>query len=61
MRKNSDIRNAIANARLHQWEVAEKLGVNEGTFCKWLRYELPEEKKARILSAIRELIHDTNN
>ncbi len=34
------------------WEVAEKLGVNDGNFSRLLRKELTEEKKAEIKNII---------
>lgn len=61
MKRNGEIRTAIIDAGLHQWEIAEKLGVTEGTFCKWLRYELSEDRKMRILAAIHELANDGND
>lgn len=38
-----------------QWEVAAKIGVGETTMTRWLRYELPKEKKDLILSAVNEI------
>lgn len=52
---NEDIRRAISEKRLFNYEVAEKLGVSEFTFARWLRYELSEEKKELVLNAINEL------
>lgn len=53
--KNLDIRMEIKQKRLYHYEVAEKLGVSEYTFCVWLRKELTTEKKNAILAAIDEL------
>lgn len=50
--KNAEIRAAITAARLRQWEVAALLGISENTLVRWLRYELPEEKRRLILNAI---------
>lgn len=52
---NDSIRKEMLSSGLAQWQVAHKLGVAEGTFCKWLRIELPEEKQKRILSAIKSI------
>ncbi len=52
-KENQDIRAAISGAGLKQWEAAELLGICEGTFSRWLRRELPEEKKKMILERIR--------
>lgn len=53
--KNIDIRLAIVNKRLKNYEVAAACGVSEFTFSRWLREELPQEKKKRILDAIESL------
>lgn len=52
---NSDIRAAIKRHNLRQYQVAEKIGVSEFTFVRWLRKELPEERKQIIFAAIEEL------
>ena len=43
---------AIDQKGLKQYEVAHELGISHITFCIWLRYELPEDKKKRIMSVI---------
>lgn len=55
MQKNIGIREKIKEGSLCHWQVAKEIGVSEGTFCKWLRCELPPEKEARILDAIAKL------
>ena len=53
--KNLEIRTKIKEKRLYQYEVAEKLGISEYTFCVWLRKELSAERKNAVLAAIDEL------
>lgn len=55
MKPNEHIRLAIHEAGIPQWEVSHALGVSEGTFIRWLRFPLPEEKERRILEAIEHL------
>ena len=55
MIKNDEIRKRIKLKHLTQWRVAMELGVSEQTFIRWLRTELPEEKKAARLAAIDKL------
>lgn len=55
---NLDIRLKIKENRLFNYEVAEKLGITEYTFCKWLRNELSEEKKKIILDAIKKAVEN---
>ena len=53
--KNKSVRAAIEKAGLHHWEVAEEMNIADTTLCRWLRTELPAEKKTAILSAIDRL------
>lgn len=53
---NLEIRLKIKNNRLNHYEVAEKLGISEYTFCKWLRDELSSEKKQKVYTAIENLL-----
>lgn len=52
---NADIRTAIRESNLCQYQVAEKIGVSKFTFIRWMRNELSDERKQRILAAIKEL------
>ncbi len=53
--RNNDIRKAALLADVRHWQICERLGISEPTLTRWLRTELPEEKKQRILNAIAEL------
>lgn len=52
---NKEIREALKNARVWQWELADALGVNEGTVTRMLRRELPEAERERVLATIAEI------
>jgi predicted XRE-type DNA-binding protein len=52
---NLDIRQAIKKADIKQWEVADLYGLSDGHFSRILRHELPQEKKAAILTIINDL------
>lgn len=52
---NQDIREAIKKSNLYQWQIAKACGVNEVNFIRWLRDELPEERRKAIFKAIEEL------
>lgn len=52
--KNKDIRTAMNHSKVKQWEVADQLGISEFTYSRWLRKELPDEKKKMILQAISD-------
>ena len=53
---NKDLRDEFRMANVRQWEVAEAMGISEMTFVKWLRRELPEEKKKLVREAIQKVI-----
>lgn len=52
---NLEIRTLIKQYRLKHYEVAEVLGINETTFCRWLRSEMTQERKQLVLSAINSI------
>jgi len=51
---NQDIRKAIFESGLYQYEIADALGIREENLCRLLRRELPQEKKEKILEAIEK-------
>ncbi len=53
--KNADIREMIKILRLHHYEVADCIGISETTFCVWLRNELTDERRKKVMKAIEEL------
>ena len=50
--KNLDIREALKNANMRHWVLADELGIDESTLTRWLRHELPKDKKDRIMKII---------
>lgn len=52
--KNKRIRVAMAEAELHQWELAQIMGLHEGSLSRRLRNELPAEEQDRIVELIRQ-------
>lgn len=59
--QNTDIRHAISAAGLKHWEVADALGISEATLTRWLRRDLPEEKRGDILATIKHLKEARND
>lgn len=53
--ENKDLRSEFRIANVKQWEVAEEIGISEMTFVKWLRRELPEDKKKLVREAISKI------
>ena len=54
-KRNADIRQAIKEAGLTQWQIAEAIGVSDPTITIWLRHDLTADKRDRIMEAIKEL------
>lgn len=52
---NLDIREEIKNAGVCNWHIANRMGVNDSTFSRWLRTEMSEERKTKIRQIIAEL------
>ena len=55
---NKEIRKVARIADVPMWKVAMALGVSEPTIFRWLRTELPEDKKAAMMAAIEKLAAD---
>ncbi len=51
---NQEVREALQNKGMKQWELADMLGISEFTLTRWLRKELTEDKKKLLLKAINE-------
>lgn len=52
---NKDIRIYAEKHNVRLWQIANKLGINDGNFSRKLRVELSEDKKAEIYKIIDEL------
>lgn len=52
---NNDIRQMIKILRLRHYEIANRIGISETTFCVWLRNELTDERRNKVMKAIEEL------
>ena len=61
IRRNLEIRSAAKSAGVFLYEIAEKLGVSEPAFNRYLRKELPDGMKAKVLAAIEEIRHEHEN
>jgi hypothetical protein len=53
---NKDIRVTIAASGFPKWKIAQVIGIADTTFSKWLRRELPSERKALITAAVQQLM-----
>ena len=53
--RNKEIREAAKQAGVCLWQIAERLGMNDGNFSRKLRRELSDCDRARIMEIIAEL------
>ena len=51
---NIEVRTAIEKKRLKYFEVAQALGITQHTFSHWMQNELSEERKKKVLKAIKD-------
>ena len=61
MKANIEIRNECRKSGLFLWQLCEPLNISEPTITRWLRHELPPEKKAQILTIIKTLKEGKND
>lgn len=52
---NNEIKIIAKEKGVRLWKIAEKLGINDSTFSRMLRYKLSEEEKGKITAIIDEL------
>ena len=52
---NIEVRQLIERKRLKYYEVANALGVNVSTLSRWLQVELSEERKTKVVKAIKSI------
>lgn len=55
VKANMDIRQTAKDAKIPLWQIAAKLGINEVTLVRRLRFELSENDKQEIYRIIAEL------
>lgn len=61
----AEVKQLAKNAGVYMWQIAEKLGINDGNFSRKLRRPLSETDTAKVLAAIEQLTAEqatqTNN
>lgn len=59
LNRNMDIKKIRGD--LPNWMIAEKLGIHENTFYRWMRMEMSEERKKKVKAAIIEIKNEVIN
>ena len=52
---NQYIRDYAAKKGVYFWEIAMKLSISEPTMTRWMRVELPEDKRREIVQIIEKI------
>lgn len=52
---NKEVKKMMKEKGLFQWQVAEALGISEWQFSRYLRHELPSNKKRQVIEAIKKI------
>ncbi len=60
MKKNTKVREAAKAAGVCMWQVAEALGMQESSFSRKLRHELPMREVEQILGIIAQLAKEAS-
>ena len=52
---NERIKQEIKKSRIHNYELAETIGITEYSFSRWFRKELTESQQEQIREAIKQI------
>ena len=55
---NHEIREAAKSAGVYLWQIADRLGVNDGNFSRKLRREFTQAEREKIMCIIAELARE---
>lgn len=52
---NLELKEYAAKKGVKHWQIAEKFGVVDSTFCRWMRHELTKEKASMFRKYVDEI------
>ena len=58
--KNFELRLYIRKNKILYYELAQEIGINAGTFTKWIKADLSEKQEAKIRQAIENIVTRRN-
>lgn len=51
--------NAICKEKkVFQWQIADKLGISEPTFIRWMRHPVSDDLEIRVMDAINAIVSE---
>ena len=53
---NLSFRTYLKEKEVKYWEVAERIGINDGNFSRMLRHELPLEKLSELKNIVDDIV-----
>lgn len=51
-RENQELRDYAESKNVCMWEAADEMNISEATLMRWLRFPLPDDKKAAFIKAV---------
>ena len=58
LKNNLDLRCYIKEKGVKFWEIAERVGLNDGNFSRLLRHELSLEKKTELKAIVDKIVSE---
>ena len=58
---NADVKKEMRSRGVHQWQIADYLGIGESTMCKKMRYELDPDFKEKVMNAIQTIGNESGS
>lgn len=55
---NQKLRETAKKANIPLWMLADKFGITDGQFSRWLRHELSKDKAEKAFQFIAEIIEE---
>ena len=52
---NLEVRELIERKRVNYYEIANELGIDRSTLSRWLQTELTDERKTKVIRAIKSI------
>ena len=58
LKNNLSFRAYLKENEVKYWEVAERIGINDGNFSRMLRHELPLDKLSELKGIVDDIVRE---